>query len=76
VVTTIHHDDFQHPLGVDQDYIDNGLRETTVNEYVKQTYRLCTVTKTHVNSSSGYYTIRSGYLIYYASESTKMLLPV
>ncbi len=31
-IVTIHHDDFLHPLGVKQGYIDNGLRDTDVNE--------------------------------------------
>ena len=31
-IATIQHDDFLHPLGVKQGYIDNGLRDTDVNE--------------------------------------------
>jgi hypothetical protein len=38
VIATIQYDGFLHPLGVDQGYIGNGLRETAVNEYIKQTY--------------------------------------
>jgi hypothetical protein len=38
VIATIQYDGFLHPLGVEQGYIDNDLRETTVNEYIKQTY--------------------------------------
>jgi hypothetical protein len=38
IIATIHHDGFLHPLGVEQGYIGNGLRETAVNEYIKQTY--------------------------------------
>ncbi len=38
IITTIQHDGFLHPLGVEQGYIANGLRETVVNEYIKQTY--------------------------------------
>jgi hypothetical protein len=30
IITTIHHDDFLHPLGVEQGYIGNGLRVSTV----------------------------------------------
>jgi hypothetical protein len=37
-IATIQHDDFLHPLDVKQGYIDNGLRDTEVNEYIKQTY--------------------------------------
>jgi hypothetical protein len=32
-IATIQHDDFLHPLGVKQGYIDNGLRDTDVNEW-------------------------------------------
>ncbi len=38
IIATIQHDGFLHPLGVEQGYIGNGLRETAVNEYVKKTY--------------------------------------
>ena len=38
IIATIQHDDFLPPLGVEQGYIGNGLRETVVNEYIKQTY--------------------------------------
>ena len=38
IIATIQNDGFLHPLVVEQGYIDNGLRETTVNEYIKQTY--------------------------------------
>ena len=38
IIATIQHDGFLHPLGVEQGYIGNGLRETAVNEYIKQTY--------------------------------------
>ncbi len=38
IIATIQHDVFLHLLGVEQGYIGNGLRETTVNEYIKQTY--------------------------------------
>ena len=37
IIATIQHDGFLHPLGVEQGYIGNGLRETAVNEYIKQT---------------------------------------
>ena len=33
-----HHAGFLHPLGVEQGYTGNGLRETDVNEYIKQTF--------------------------------------
>ena len=38
IIATIQHDGFLHPLGVEKGYIGNGLRETAVNEYIKQTY--------------------------------------
>jgi hypothetical protein len=38
IIATIQHDDFLHPLGVEQGNIGNGIRETSVNEYIKQTY--------------------------------------
>jgi hypothetical protein len=38
IIATIQHDGFLHPLGVEQGFIGNGLRETAVNEYIKQTY--------------------------------------
>ena len=38
IIATIQHDGFLHPLGVEQGYIGNGLRETATNEYIKQTY--------------------------------------
>jgi hypothetical protein len=38
IIATIQHDGFLHPLGVEQGYIGDGLRETAVNEYIKQTY--------------------------------------
>jgi hypothetical protein len=38
IISTIHHDVFLHLLGVEQGYSGNVLRETTVNEYIKQTY--------------------------------------
>jgi hypothetical protein len=37
IIATIQHDGFLHPLGVEQGYIGNGLRETAVN--VHQTNR-------------------------------------
>ena len=38
IISTIQHDGFLHPLGVEQAYIVNNLCETEVNEYIKQTY--------------------------------------
>ncbi len=38
IIATIQHDGFLNPLGVEQGYTGNGLRETAVNEYIKQTY--------------------------------------
>ena len=38
IISTIQHDGFLHPLGVEQGYIVNNLCETDVNEYIKQTY--------------------------------------
>ena len=50
IIATIQHDDFLHPLGVEQGHTGNGLRETDMNECIKQTYG--------AYSSSGHYTIR------------------
>jgi hypothetical protein len=36
IITTIQHDGFLHPLGVEQGSIGNGLRETAVNEYINK----------------------------------------